>query len=145
MIELDVQPAVDPLDLVEAMRHELLPEAAALGIAFVQPGGLGQHVRTDLRMLGGKACQRRIGLEGGNLRPGRRQFLLRLQDVLLQPLDRLAEFLVRLFAFRRGGGLAIGGQRLLLQRHALFKLRHAGLRLEIVGQPANQLVQPGQL
>ena len=62
VVEGDVEPPVEPLDLGQADRHELLPEAAVLGIARMEPGGLGQHLAARLGV--GRRQGGRLGIGG---------------------------------------------------------------------------------
>ena len=54
VVEVDAQAAVDPLDVFQAIGHELLPQAVILGIARMEFGRLGLRAAADLRMLGGQ-------------------------------------------------------------------------------------------
>ena len=58
MVETDVQPPIDALDVFEADGEEFPPQAEVFRVAGVQPGRLGQHGRSHVRV------RRRAGLIG---------------------------------------------------------------------------------
>ena len=67
VVERHAQPAIDPLDVVQAGRQNSLPQPQVLRIAGVQLGRLGQHGRADVGMLGGQLRQLGIGFDRGQL------------------------------------------------------------------------------
>ena len=62
VIELNVEPIVDSLDLFLAVRKELIPKFIVLGIARVQLGGFLQYGVADIGVFGSQRRQFRIRL-----------------------------------------------------------------------------------
>ena len=68
VVERDVQPREDAVDLGSAERHELLPERPVLGVAFVQLRRLGEHLPPSIGIPGREGS--RLGIAGEFLRLG---------------------------------------------------------------------------
>ncbi len=144
VIERDVQPLVDALDVGQAGGQELAPQAQILGIACVQLGRFGQHGAADVRMRLGQRRDNRIAFDLGQAGLARRQRCSHFLQVGFGAAQRFGGvFVGRLVASGRGRGLACYFDLLLFQLFA--QLRQRRLAFVVIDQAIDQPVEPAEL
>ena len=142
VIEADIQPVVQPLNICQAVRQEFIPQALVFSVAFMQLHRLCENFATDICMRFGRSDKRGIRLcliQGATKYCDQRllvsQFFLQSCNILL--LLFLPGLVIVLFI----GDSLKGSLLFLLQFTCLGQLF---LRLVIVHHPSYILVQPSQ-